>query len=132
MRGYKLEYLLQCQGYLLYTSNLKRKLVFFFFTAVIYEQQKQVEILEHLMVDKKTEDIRYLTLFLVGPPNVGKTTTRDRLLKIIENIEEEGDKRRVQSTLLANSNQVLAFLNGDEWLSSDDAEEEAHLLFGFA
>ena len=97
----------------------------------MYEQQKYVEILEQLLTDKKKINIQYLPLFFLGPPNVGKTTTRDRLLKVIENIDKAGPERRTQSTPLANCNQVLAFANGDEWLSAKNPKEETQLLFGF-
>ena len=84
------------------------------------------------MNSKTTIDIRYLKLFLIGPPFVGKTTTRDRLLKIIINIAqaEKNPDYNPDSTLLANCNQVLASINKDEWLFSKNIEEEAQLVFG--
>ena len=87
--------------------------------------------LQQLLHSKKTVNVQYLKLFLVGPPFVGKTTTRDRLLKIIDNIAKAGKVEDSQSSLLANCNQVLASVNGDEWLCSKDRIEEALLLFGF-
>ena len=47
------------------------------------------------MTDKNTLDIRYLKTFLVGPPGVGKTTTLNRLLKLIINICTAGDRAKV-------------------------------------
>ena len=85
------------------------------------------------MVDKDTVDIRYLKTFLVGPPGVGKTTTLDRLLKVIENICSAGDQ--CQSTLLANCIQVLALVPAEgsetKWLSSRNVRDEAKLTFGY-
>ena len=83
------------------------------------------------MTDTDTLDLCYLKVFLVGPPGVGKTTTLNRLLKIIINIcSDEGSS---QSTLLANCIQVLVFIaNGAaEWLSSKHISEETKLLFGY-
>ena len=85
------------------------------------------------MTDEDTVDIRYLKIFLVGPPGVGKTTTLGRLLKRIKNIHSAGDQ--YQSTLLANCIQVLALVPAEgcetEWLSSTDVHDEAKLTFGY-
>ena len=80
-----------------------------------------------------TIDLRYLKLYLVGPPNVGKTTTLSRLLKTFENIHSAGDKSNIQSTLLANCIQAFAFVGDDtaEWLSSNNVDNEAQLLFNY-
>ena len=83
------------------------------------------------MSAKDTIDIRYLKTFLVGPPGVGKTTTLNRLLKVMVNIFSAGDRATVSSTLLANCIQVFAFVSGDgvKWISSSDLNEETKLLF---
>ena len=85
------------------------------------------------MTDKRTVELRYLKTFLVGPPGVGKTTTLNRLLKIIKNIFSEGDKALPQSTFLANCFQVFAFVSSDgtEWISSNDFNHETTLLFRY-
>ena len=100
---------------------------------MIEEQQGYLERLEDLMTDKNTIDLRYLKIFLVGPPRVGKTTTLNRLLKIFENILSAEDRLKCRSTLLVNCIQVLVFLadNAAEWLSSEDVEEEIKLLFSY-
>ena len=100
--------------------------------AVIKEQKQHLKRLEKLMVDKDTIDLCYLKVFLVGPPGVGKTTTLNRLLNIIDNLCSAGDEVICRSTLLANCIQVLAFISDDaaEWLSSEDADEETKLVFG--
>ena len=89
--------------------------------------------LEDLMTDKDTIDLCYLKVFLVGPPGVGKTTTLNRLLNKFENIYSAGGKANYLSTLLANCIQVLALIsdNADEWLSSEDIDEETKFLFGY-
>ena len=103
--------------------------------TVIGEQQRYVERLQDLMTDENTINLRYLKLFLVGPPGVGKTTTLERLRKEIENILSAGDKKKISSTMLANCVQVLAFVSGNEadseWLSSSNLDEEAQILFGY-
>ena len=100
--------------------------------AVIREQQQHLKRLDDLMVDKDVMDLRYLKVFLVGPPGVGKTTTLNRLLNIIDNLFSAGEAATCQSTLLANCIQVLASVSDDtaEWLSSEDADEETKLVFG--
>ena len=85
------------------------------------------------MTDKDSQNIRYLKTFLVGPPGVGKTTTLNRLLKVITNIVTAGDKANIPSTLLANCIHVFAFVSGDgtEWISSSDLNQESILLFRY-
>ena len=101
--------------------------------AVIKEQQKYLKQLDNLMSAKDTIDIRYLKTFLVGPPGVGKTTTLNRLLKVMVNIFSEGDRATIPSTLLANCIQVFAFVSGDgvKWISSSDLNQETKLLFSY-
>ena len=83
------------------------------------------------MSSKDTFDLRYLKIFLVGPPGVGKTSTLDRLLKVMTNLSS--DKRMPRSTLLANCIQVFAFVSKDgaKWISSSDLNKEAVLLFRY-
>ena len=83
------------------------------------------------MSSKDTFDLQYLKIFLVGPPGVGKTTTLDRLLKVMTNLSS--DKRMPRSTLLANCIQVFAFVSNDgaKWISSSDLNKEAVLLFRY-
>ena len=86
------------------------------------------------MTDENTINLRYLKLFLIGPPGVGKTTTLERLRKEIENILSAGDKK-ISSTLFANCVQILAFVSGNEadseWLSSSNLDEEAQIIFRY-
>ena len=83
------------------------------------------------MSGKDTFDLRYLKIFLLGPPGVGKTTTLDRLLKLITNLSST--ERMPRSTLLANCVQVFAFMqsDGSQWISSSDFNEETVLLFRY-
>ena len=100
---------------------------------VIKEQQQNIKQLKDLMSDKDTIDIRYLKTFLVGPPGVGKTTTLNRLLKVITNIISAGDGAKIPSTLLANCIQVFAFVSGDgaEWIPCSDHNQETKFLFRY-
>ena len=108
-------------------------LFFIIYLAVIKEQKQYLKQLEDLMTDKNTLDIRYLKTFLVGPPGVGKTTTLNRLLKLIINICTAGDRAKVPSTLLANCIQVFVFVSSDgtQWVSSSDLNQETLLLFRY-
>ena len=83
------------------------------------------------MSSKDTIDLRYLKIFLVGPPGVGKTTTLDRLLKAMTNLCSV--ERMPRSTLLANCIQVFAFVSNDgaEWISSSDFNKEDLFLFRY-
>ncbi|XP_064401929.1 uncharacterized protein LOC135347799 isoform X6 [Halichondria panicea] len=116
------------KGYAEDAGNLKTRL-----QEIAKEQQRYLEILKDLMTAAGTIDLRYLKLFLVGPPYVGKTTTLSRLLKTFENIHSAGDKSNIQSTLLANCIQAFAFVGDDtaEWLSSNNVDNEAQLLFNY-
>ncbi|XP_064401100.1 uncharacterized protein LOC135347138 isoform X2 [Halichondria panicea] len=120
--------LLAQKGYIEDAGNLKTRL-----QEIAKEQQRYLEILEDLMTAADTIDLRYLKLFLVGPPNVGKTTTLSRLLKIFDNIRSAGDKAKLPSTLLANCIQAFAFVGDDtaEWLSSINVDDEAKILFNY-
>ena len=104
-----------------------------FLFSVIKQQQQYLKQLDDLMSAKDTIDIRYLKTFLVGPPGVGKTTTLNRLLKVITNILSVDDGVKIPSTLLANCIQVFAFVScdGAEWISSSDLNQEAKLLFHY-
>ncbi|XP_064391884.1 uncharacterized protein LOC135339638 isoform X9 [Halichondria panicea] len=120
--------LLAQKGYIEDARTLKTRL-----KEIAEEQQRYLKILKGLMTAADTIDLRYLKLFLVGPPFVGKTTTLNRLLKIFENIHSAGDKSNIQSTLLANCIQAFAFVGDDtaEWLSSDTIDGEAKILFNY-
>ena len=100
---------------------------------VIKEQQQNIKQLKDLMSAKDTIDIRYLKTFLVGPPGVGKTTTLNRLLKVITNILSAGDGAKIPSTLLANCIQVFAFVScdGAEWIPCGDHNQETRFLFRY-
>ena len=100
---------------------------------VIKEQQQNIKQLKDLMSAKDTIDIRYLKTFLVGPPGVGKTTTLNRLLKVITNILSAGDGVKIPSTLLANCIQVFAFVScdGAEWIPCGDHNQETRFLFRY-
>ena len=100
---------------------------------VIKEQQQNIKQLKDLMSAKDTIDIRYLKTFLVGPPGVGKTTTLNRLLKVITNILSAGDGVKIPSTLLANCIQVFAFVScdGTEWIPCSDHNQETRFLFRY-
>lgn len=104
-----------------------------FYLIALGEQQRNLEMLESLMTDSNTINLKSLKLFLVGPPFVGKTTTLERLLKEIENILSMGGEAKARSTLLANFSQVLTFMSGTDckWASSSNLDEEARLLFSY-
>ena len=97
----------------------------------IEKQHRYHERLEDLISSNDTINLRYLKVFLVGPPGVGKTTTLDRLLKSMTNLRSI--ERMPRSTLLANCIQVFAFVsgNGAKWISSSDLNEETVLLFHY-
>ena len=104
-----------------------------YYFAVIRKQQQYLKKLEDLLADSNTIDICYLKTFLVGPPGVGKTTTLNRLLKIITNLCSAGDRANISSTLLANCIQVFSFVSSDgtRWISSSDFDRESILLFRY-
>ncbi len=86
------------------------------------------------MDDKESVHIRCVKLYFVGPPNVGKTTTLNRLLKIYENIDlASPEQKEYQSTLLANCFQAMALVNQDKpkWIFSIDCNRNAQMLISY-
>ena len=89
-------------------------------------------MLKSLMADKKTIKLRYLKMFFIGPPRVGKTLTRLRLCNEMKNMISRGDTALPESTLLANCKQMLMYINPQSkqhtWITSNSIDEEAQIL----
>ena len=92
-------------------------------------------MLQQLMSDKNTIQIRYLKMFFIGPPRVGKTLTRLRLCNEMKNIISRGDTALPDSTLLANCKQILMYISSENgqntWMTSSNLKEEAQILFQY-
>ncbi len=90
-------------------------------------------MLNDLITAEDSINLRYVKLFLVGPPFVGKTTTLSRLLNIFVNIHSAGDKAKLPSTLLANCIEAFAVVGDDtaEWLPSNNVDNEAQIFFNY-
>ncbi|XP_064384730.1 uncharacterized protein LOC135333658 [Halichondria panicea] len=93
--------------------------------------------LDELMADKSgTIEIHYLKTHFIGPSGLGKTTTRQRLVGSITNLSLlPEDQRKRCSTLLAECQQVLAFVDKSgtklEFKASSSLEEETQFIFSY-
>ena len=89
------------------------------------------------MTDKNnTIELHYLKTHFIGPSGVGKTTTRQRLVGSITNLSFlPEDQRKRCSTLLAECEQVLAFVDKSgtklEFKASSSLEEETQFIFSY-
>lgn len=84
--------------------------------------------------------IQYLKCYLVGIPQIGKTTTKWRLVKKIRNLSEQGCKTAWKSTGIADcsyvmvSQDTLAVKKGDdgeEWSMTSNELEEALEMYAY-
>ena len=89
------------------------------------------------MTDKNnTIELHYLKTHFIGPSGLGKTTTRQRLVGSITNLSLlPEDQRKRCSTLLAECEQVLAFVDKSgtklEFKASSSLEEETQFIFSY-
>ena len=83
-----------------------------------------------------TIELHYLKTYFIGPSGIGKTTTRQRLVGSITNLSLlPEDQRKRCSTLLAECEQVLAFVDKSgrklEFKASSSLEEETQFIFSY-
>ena len=83
-----------------------------------------------------TIELHYLKTHFIGPSGLGKTTTRQRLVGSITNLSLlPEDQRKRCSTLLAECEQVLAFVDKSgtklEFKASSSLEEETQFIFSY-
>ncbi len=89
------------------------------------------------MADRtNTVELHYLKMHFIGPTGVGKTTTRQRLVGSITNLSLlPEDQRKRCSTLLAEYEQVLAFVDKSgtklEFKATANLEEETQSIFSY-
>ncbi|XP_064406837.1 uncharacterized protein LOC135351545 isoform X3 [Halichondria panicea] len=101
------------------------------------QNQTYLKKLDELMTDKNnTIELHYLKTHFIGPSGLGKTTTRQRLVGSITNLSLlPEDQRKRCSTLLAECEQVLAFVDKSgtklEFKASSSLEEETQFIFSY-
>ncbi|XP_064406199.1 uncharacterized protein LOC135350985 isoform X4 [Halichondria panicea] len=101
------------------------------------QNQTYLKKLDELMTDKNnTIELHYLKTHFIGPSGIGKTTTRQRLVGSITNLSLlPEDQRKRCSTLLAECEQVLAFVDKSgtklEFNASSSLEEETQFIFSY-
>ena len=85
------------------------------------------------MTDENTIRMKFLKMFFIGPPKVGKTLTRLRLCNEMKNMISRGNTALPDCTLLANCKQVLICVKDKQnaWMTSDNSDEEAQILFKY-
>ena len=101
------------------------------------EQQKYISILDKMISDtKNTMLLRFLKMYFIGSSGLGKSTTRNRLIGLITNLDSlpKGERKR-RSTYLAECNQVLALMDENEakltLRASEDLDDETRMLFAY-
>ncbi|XP_064407523.1 uncharacterized protein LOC135352263 [Halichondria panicea] len=101
------------------------------------QNQTYLKKLDELMADTSgTIELHYLKTHFIGPSGLGKTTTRQRLVGSITNLSLlPKDQRKRCSTLLAECEQVLAFVDKSgtklEFKASSSLEEETQFIFSY-
>ncbi len=105
--------------------------------TVNIQNRTYLEKLDELMADESgTIELHYLKTHFIGPSGLGKTTTRQRLVGSITNLSLlPEDQRKRCSTLLAECEQVLAFVDKSgtklEFKASSSLEEETQFIFSY-
>ncbi|XP_064407428.1 protein phosphatase 1 regulatory subunit 12A-like [Halichondria panicea] len=106
-------------------------------SSIDIQNQTYLKKLDELMTDKSgTIELHYLKTYFIGPSGIGKTTTRQRLVGSITNLSLlPEDQRKRCSTLLAECEQVLAFVDKSgtklEFKASSSLEEETQFIFSY-
>ena len=110
--------------------------IVYFFTVNI-QNRTYLKKLGEMMADTSgTIELHYLKTHFIGPSGLGKTTTRQRLVGSITNLSLlPEDQRKRCSTLLAECEQVLAFVDKSgtklEFKASSSLEEETQFIFSY-
>ena len=105
--------------------------------TVNIQNRTYLKKLDELMADTSgTIELHYLKTHFIGPSGLGKTTTRQRLVGSITNLSLlPEDQRKRCSTLLAECEQVLAFVDKSgtklEFKASSSLEEETQFIFSY-
>ena len=109
--------------------------VYYVFTVYYYIFVQISKQLENLLTKENAIKIKYLKMFFIGPPRVGKTITRLRLCNEMKNILSVEPHLLPDSTLLTNCKQVLMYIDSqsgsNKWVTSNSPNEEAHILFRY-
>ncbi|XP_064385325.1 uncharacterized protein LOC135334177 isoform X4 [Halichondria panicea] len=106
-------------------------------TQLNIQNRTYLKKLDELMADTSgTIELHYLKTHFIGPSGLGKTTTRQRLVGSITNLSLlPEDQRKRCSTLLAECEQVLAFVDKSgtklEFKASSSLEEETQFIFSY-
>ncbi|XP_064407413.1 uncharacterized protein LOC135352129 isoform X6 [Halichondria panicea] len=106
-------------------------------SSIDIQNQTYLKKLDELMTDENnTIELHYLKTHFIGPSGLGKTTTRQRLVGSITNLSMlPEDQRKRCSTLLAECEQVLAFVDKSgtklEFKASSSLEEETQFIFSY-
>ncbi len=109
--------------------------IVYFFTDI--QNRTYLKKLDEMMADTSgTIELHYLKTYFIGPSGLGKTTTRQRLVGSITNLSLlPEDQRKRCSTLLAECEQVLAFVDKSgtklEFKASSSLEEETQFIFSY-
>ena len=118
-----------------YFGSIILPIVYFF--AVNIQNRTYLKKLGEMMADTSgTIELHYLKTHFIGPSGLGKTTTRQRLVGSITNLSLlPEDQRKRCSTLLAECEQVLAFVDKSgtklEFKASSSLEEETQFIFSY-
>ena len=107
--------------------------------AVFAGETKYLEAYHHFINTKDALELFFLKFLFLGPPRLGKTTVRRRLMGEIEDIESAGEALHPQpstgtvetghSVVVKTVSNTAAVLTESEWYALASLEDEARMLF---
>ena len=110
------------------------------YQSVVYYagESRYLEAYHQFINSKESLDMLFLKFLFLGPPRLGKTTTRRRLMGEIVDLKTAGEEEKVQpstgavesgSVIVRNVSDTTAVVTQSKWSALKNLEEEACMLF---
>ena len=120
-----------------YTVNLLTLSIIFVYIAVFAGTTKYSEAYHHFINTKDSLELFFLKFLFLGPPRLGKTTVRRRLMGEIEDIKSAGEAEQPSTGTVETGHSVVvktvsntaAVVTESEWSAIASLEDEARMLF---
>ena len=97
-----------------------------------------MEAYHYFINSKESLDLLFLKFLFLGPPRLGKTTARRRLMGEIVDLQTAGEAEKAQpstgavesgSVIVRSVTNTTAVVTQSEWSAVKSLEDEAHMLF---